>query len=152
MKTNNNISIINKKASFEFEFVAKLVAGIQLQGTEIKSIRESKVNLSDAYCRVEQNELFVYNIHISEYTHGSYNNHKPKRKRKLLLKKDEIRKWHNRVKEKGFSIIPYKVFINDRGLAKVEVALARGKKIHDKRASIKEKDNKRQMDRILKSR
>lgn len=148
MAENKIINIKNKRASFEYEFLDKYVAGIQLTGTEIKSIRESKLNLSDGYCVFINNELWVKNIHISEYKEGSYNNHIPKRDRKLLLNRTELRKIQNETKDKGITIIPTRLFINDKGLAKLEIAVAKGKKLYDKREDIKEKDAKRQMERV----
>lgn len=146
----NNINIKNKRASFEFEFLEKLIAGIQLSGTEIKSIRSGKATLTDSFCRYTGNELFVENMHIAEYEYGTYTNHEPKRKRKLLLQKQELKKLQKKVTEKGLTLIATRLFINNRNLAKVEIALARGKKMHDKRESIKEKDTKRDLDRLKK--
>lgn len=142
------INIRNKKASFEFHFVDKFVAGIVLQGSEIKSIRDGKVNLQASYCLVRGGELFVRELHISPYKQASYLNHDPKRERKLLLSKREIGKLESKSQEKGLTIVPTRLFINDRGLAKLEIALAKGKKIHDKRHDIKEKDLKRDLERI----
>ncbi len=150
MDLHKNVEIINKKAKFEYSFIYTLHAGIVLQGTEIKSIRAVKVNMSDAYCLIKEGELFVHNLHISEYKYGTYNNHEPKRTRKLLIKKIELKKLHNKVKEQGCSIIPFKLFLSDRGFAKLEIALAKGKKNYDKRESLKEKDSKRNLDRIRK--
>jgi len=138
-------TIRNKKASFEFHLLENYVAGIQLTGTEIKSIRDAKANLSDAYCIFENGELWVKNMHISEYKEGSYNNHEPKRQRKLLLTKKEMYKLNQKVKTKGLTIIPVKLFINERGYAKLEIALARGKKFHDKREDLKLKAARREM-------
>jgi SsrA-binding protein len=149
-KQKNKVSIKNKRASFEYEFLDVLTAGLQLTGTEIKSIRDSKANLSDAYCTFINDELVVRNMHVSEYKEGSYNNHEPKRDRKLLLNRTELRKLQNKLKDKGLTIIPTKLFINDKGLAKLEIVLAKGKKTYDKRESLKEKDAKRQMDRSMK--
>lgn len=151
MDLHKNIEIVNKKAKFEYSFSYTLHAGIVLQGTEIKSIRAAKVNMSDAYCLIKNGELFVHNLHISEYKYGTYNNHEPKRIRKLLITKTELKKMHAKVKEQGFSIIPYKLFISERGFAKLEIALAKGKKTYDKRESLKAKDSKRSMDRIRKN-
>jgi SsrA-binding protein len=123
------------------------VAGISLFGTEIKSIRNNKANISDAYCIFIENELFVRNLHVSEYPNGGYSNHKPKRDRKLLLNKQEINKILGKSKEKGNSIVPIRLFINQSGKAKLEIALAKGKKIYDKRESIKAKDQKRDLER-----
>ncbi len=145
----SKIKIKNKKASYEYLLIDRYLAGIQLQGTEIKSIRTGKVSLSEAYCTFKGNELFVINMHIAEYKFGTYNNHEPKRDRKLLLTAHELKKISKKVKEKGFTIIPTFLFINDKGLAKIEVATAKGKKLHDKRESIKTKDIKRDMDRKM---
>lgn len=150
MEIKKNIEIINKKATHEFSFIYTLEAGLVLQGTEIKSIRAGRVNMSDAYCLVKGGELFLYNMHISEYKYGTYNNHEPKRPRKLLVKKLELKKMHGKVKEQGFSIVPYRLFISDRGFAKLEIALAKGKKSFDKRDALKERDSKRSLDRIKK--
>ena len=139
----NNIKIKNKKAYFEYHIVEKLVAGIVLQGTEIKAIRNGKASIAEAYCRYDNGELFIINMHISEYAYGTYNNHTPKRVRKLLLNKKELKKWEKKIKERGFSIIPLTLFINEKGLAKVEIALVIGKKLYDKRAAIKEREQKR---------
>ena len=144
---NNTIKIKNKRASFEYFLIERIVAGIQLTGTEIKSIREGKANLSDAYCSFKGLELYVKSMHIAEYTMGTYNNHEPKRDRKLLLNKRELKKMSTKVKEKGFTIIPVSLFINNRGLAKLEIALAKGKHTYDKRESLKQKDSKREMER-----
>jgi SsrA-binding protein len=141
------ISIKNKKASFEFHFLNTYSAGIILSGTEVKSIREGKANLTDSFCVFIDGELYVKNLHISEYKQGSYNNHEPKRMRKLLLEKIELRKILSKLKDKGTTIIPIQLFFNERGYAKLEIALAKGKKLYDKRESLKEKDVKRQMQR-----
>ncbi len=139
----------NKKASWKYELTDFFVAGIQLRGTEIKSIRAGKVNFTDAYCTITpESEVFVKGLHIAEYKYGTSENHEPKRERKLLLNKQEIRKIRKHLNEKGFTLIPVSLFIDDRGLAKLEIALARGKKLHDKRKDIKEKDMKRDMDRM----
>ena len=145
---SSKINIKNRKASFEYQFIATFVAGISLVGTEIKSIRDNKANISDAHCVFVDNELFVRNLHIAEYPNGGYINHEPKRERKLLLNRQELNKMLGKVKEKGNSIIPIRLFINEKGKAKLEIALAKGKKVYDKRESIKEKDQKRDMDRI----
>ena len=144
------IDIKNKKASFEYYFVQTFRAGLVLYGTEIKSIREGKVNLSDSYCLFSKGELWVHDMHISEYRFGSYYNHQAKRNRKLLLKKNELRKLENKSKEKGFTIIPTLLFVDERGFAKLEIALCKGKHSYDKRESIKLKDNKRELERALK--
>jgi SsrA-binding protein len=144
------IDIKNKKASFEYYFVQTFRAGLVLYGTEIKSIREGKVNLSDSYCLFSKGELWAHDMHISEYRFGSYYNHQAKRTRKLLLKKNELRKLENKSKEKGFTIIPTLLFVDERGFAKLEIALCKGKHSYDKRESIKLKDNKRELERALK--
>jgi len=143
----NQIKIKNKRASFEYFLVEKLVAGIQLYGTEIKSIRTGKVSLADAYCQFVEGELFVKEMHIAEYVMGTHANHDPKRERKLLVTKRELKKLENKTKEKGFTIIPTLLFINENGLAKLEIALARGKHFYDKRDSLKKKDIQREIDR-----
>ena len=145
---SNKINIKNRKASFEYQFIDTFVAGISLVGAEIKSIRNNKANISDAYCVFIDDELFVKNLHIAEYPNGGYSNHEPKRERKLLLNRQELNKMLGKVKGKGNSIIPIRLFINEKGKAKLEIALAKGKKIYDKRESIKEKDQKKDMDRI----
>ncbi|WP_319499402.1 SsrA-binding protein SmpB [uncultured Draconibacterium sp.] len=149
-KPQQNISIKNRKASFNYELVERFVAGIKLVGTEIKSIRNGKVNLTDAYCTLIRGEMYVINLHIAEYELGTVNNHIAKRDRKLLLNKKEIEKLDKKVKESGLTIIPTKLFVNDRGLAKLEIALARGKKTYDKRETLKSKDAKRDIDRAMK--
>ena len=143
----SNINIRNKRATFDYEIIEKYVAGIQLAGTEIKSIREGKASLVDSYCYFVNGELWVKGVHIAEYFYGTYNNHQPNRERKLLLTKKELSKIERKTKESGLTIIPLRLFINERGLAKLEIALARGKKRHDKRETLKLKDAKREMDR-----
>ena len=149
---DNKINIVNKKATYEYQFIEKWVAGIQLTGTEIKSLRQGKASLGDAFCVIKKNELWVKNMHITEYEKGTYANHEPLRTRKLLLRKSELKKLDKKVREKGLTIIPVSVFISERGFAKIEIALAKGKKVHDKRVSIKEKDTKREFDREMKRR
>tara|TARA_Y100000815_G_scaffold41564_1_gene34137 strand:- start:173 stop:628 length:456 start_codon:yes stop_codon:yes gene_type:complete len=144
---SSKVNIKNRKASFEYQFIDKYVAGIMLLGTEIKSIRNNQANISDAHCVFMEEELFVKNLHIAEYSHGGKSNHEPKRARKLLLNRQELNKMIGKVKEKGMSIIPIRLFINDKGKAKLEIALAKGKKVYDKRESIKEKDLKRDIAR-----
>tara|TARA_Y100000766_G_C18449326_1_gene385203 strand:- start:8 stop:460 length:453 start_codon:yes stop_codon:yes gene_type:complete len=141
------INIKNRKASYEYQFLNNFTAGISLTGTEIKSIRNNQANISDAYCIFIDNEVYVRNLHISEYTNGGYANHKPKRDRKLLLNRHEINKLFGKVREKGNSIIPIRLFINETGKAKLEIVLAKGKKLYDKRESIKAKDQKRDFER-----
>ncbi len=145
-----NISIKNRKATFEYELIERFVAGIMLVGTEIKSIRNGKVNLTDSYCQFVNGELYVKNLHIAEYEMGTCNNHIAKRDRKLLLNKKELLKLDKKVRESGLTIIATKLFVNSKGLAKLEIALARGKKTYDKRESLKLKDSKREMDRMRK--
>ena len=144
------INIKNKKASFDYEFVDTYTAGIVLTGTEIKSIRLWKASLVDTYCYFINGELWVKNMHISEYFYGSYNNHTARRERKLLLSKKELRNLQNEEKHPGFTIVPTRLFINEKGLAKLVIALAKGKKQYDKRQSLKEKDDKREIDRMFK--
>lgn len=146
----SDIRIKNRKVTFEFELIEKWIAGIKLTGTEIKSIRGGKVNLTESYCQFYGGELFVKNMHISEYDFGTCNNHEARRDRKLLLNRKELTKLEKKVKESGLTIVCVKLFINDRGLAKLEIALARGKKTYDKRESLKLKDAKRDMDRVMK--
>lgn len=144
------INIKNKRATFDYELLDTFTAGIVLTGTEIKSIRLGKASLVDTFCILEKGELWVRNMNISEYFYGSYNNHAIRRDRKLLLNKKELKKIDRMVKETGYTIVPTRVFINDRGLAKMNIAVARGKKQYDKRQSLREKDDKRVMDRAMK--
>ena len=145
---SDNINIRNRHATFHYELLDKVVAGIVLKGTEIKSIREGKVNLQDGYCYFANGEAFAKGINITPYSQGTHYNHEAARERKLLLKKSELKKLEARVEEKGLALIPVRLFINERGLAKLEIAVARGKKVHDKRDSIKEKDLKRELSRV----
>lgn len=145
----SDIRIKNRKVTFEFELIEKFIAGIKLSGTEIKSIRGGKVNLTESYCQFFGGELYVKNMHISEYEMGTCN-HEARRDRKLLLNRKELIKLEKKVREAGLTIVCVKLFINDRGLAKLEIALARGKKTYDKRESLKLKDAKRDMDRVRK--
>jgi len=147
---DNNVKIRNKRVSWEYFLVDKIVAGIVLTGTEIKSIRNGKANLADSYCYFEGGELFVRNLHISEYNFGSYNNHLEKRDRKLLLNRRELKKMQRQVKEKSMTIIPVVLFVNEKGLAKLEIALAKGKHFYDKRNTLKDKAHKREIDREMK--
>ena len=142
------IVIKNKKASFEYSFLVSYTAGIMLTGTEVKSIREGKATLSESFCILTNGDLWVKNMHIAEYKQGSYNNHEPKRLRKLLLNKNELTKIQSKLKEKGVTIIPTQLFFNERGLAKLEISLARGKKTFDKREDIKKKDQQREIARV----
>lgn len=145
-----DINIKNKRATFDYELVETFMAGIVLTGTEIKSIRLGKASLVDTYCFFERRELWVRNMHIAEYFYGTYNNHNARRDRKLLLNKNELRKISRLTKETGFTIVPIRLFINERGLAKLVIAVARGKKQYDKRQSLREKEDKRSMDRMFK--
>ncbi|HOK52054.1 MAG: SsrA-binding protein SmpB [Bacteroidales bacterium] len=149
-RSTASVEIKNKKASFEYEFLERYTAGIKLTGTEIKSIRAGKANLVDAYCYFEKGELYVKGLHIAEYEWGNLNNHDPRRVRKLLLTKKELNKLYRRSQEKGLTIIAYRLWINERGWAKLDIALARGKKQYDKREDIKKKDLQREMDRHFK--
>lgn len=144
------VLIKNKQANFEYFIIEKYEAGIQLMGTEIKSIRAGKATITDGYCSFIGNELFLMNIHIAEYSFGSFYNHAPKRERKLLLNKKELKKIQGKLKDVGMTIIPLSIVINERGFAKVEIGIAKGKKLHDKRDTLKEKDAKIEMDRRLK--
>ncbi len=146
-KVSKNISVVNKKASFEYFFLEKYSAGMVLTGTEIKSIRLNKFNMVDAYCFFVGKELFVKNLNISKYEQGTHYNHEPLRDRKLLLQKKELKKLANKLTDKGLTIIPTRLFINDAGLAKLDIALAKGKKLYDKRDSIKERDISREKNR-----
>ena len=146
-----NINIKNRRASFDYIFTETFTAGLVLTGTEIKSIRQSKASLVDTYCTFINNELWVKNMHVAEYFYGSYNNHTARRDRKLLLERKELRKLKQAVKNPGFTIVPMRLFINEKGLAKLVIALARGKHEYDKRESIKERDDKRELDRIKRS-
>jgi len=145
-----NIVIKNKKASHDYEFIEKFIAGIVLSGTEIKSIRLGKATLADSYCFFSSGELFIKGMHIAEYWWGNLNNHDPLRERKLLLTSRELKKIERKIKESGLTIIVIKVFINNRGLAKAEIAISKGKKEYDKRETLKRKDASREMDRMRK--
>lgn len=146
----NDINIKNKRAYFDYNLIDKYIAGIALLGTEIKSIREAKANMTDAFCMFIDGNLLVRNLHISEYSHSSFYHHDIKRDRALLLKKKELKKLRVKGEEKGYTIVPLRIFVNERGFAKIEIALAQGKKEFDKRDSMKERDSKREMDRALK--
>lgn len=145
-----SINIKNKRATFDYELIDTYTAGLVLTGTEIKSIRLGKASLVDTFCIFEKSGLWVRNMNISEYFYGSYNNHAARRDRKLLLNKKELKKIERQTKETGYTIVPTRLFINDRGLAKINIAVARGKKQYDKRQSLKEKDDKRMIDRAMK--
>lgn len=150
-KKTPNINIKNRRASFDYIVTESYTAGIVLTGTEIKSIRQSKASLVDTYCTFINDELWVKNMHVAEYFYGSYNNHAARRDRKLLLERKELRKLKEAVKNPGFTIVPMRLYINEKGLAKLVIALARGKHEYDKRESIKERDDRREMDRIRRS-
>lgn len=145
---STDVNIRNKQATYRYEIIDKQIAGMVLKGSEIKSIKEGKVNLQDGHCYFKNGELFARGINITPYAQGSHYNHEADRERKLLLKRAEIRKWETKSQEKGLAIVPLRLFINDRGYAKLEIALARGKKLHDKRESIKERDVKRELSRL----
>lgn len=151
MKAKSDIRILNKKAKFEYIILDRFTAGIQLFGTEIKSIREGKASLVDSYCAVEHGEMFVKQMHIAEYRFGSYANHEAKRDRKLLLTKREIRKLDKATKDTGKTIVPLVLFINEKGLAKLEIALCQGKHAYDKRQSLREADDKREVAQLMKN-
>lgn len=146
-KQGNHVLIKNKRASFDYEFIETFVAGIALTGTEVKSIRLGKASLVDTYCVVERGEVWVKNMYVAEYFYGTYNNHAVRRDRKLLLNRKEIRTIASAAKNSGFTVVPTRLFINDRGLAKVVIAIAKGKKEYDKRQALKERDDKREIDR-----
>jgi len=146
----SRINIRNKRATFDYELIERFSAGLQLVGTEIKSIRLGKASLVDSYCYFVNGELWLKGMRVSEYFYGTFNNHQPERERKLLLKKKELQKLDRKTKESGLTIVPIKLFFNDRGFVKIEIALAKGKKQHDKRESLKMKDAGREMDRVRK--
>ncbi len=148
LKVSSKINIRNKKASYEYELLEKYACGMVLTGSEIKSMRQGKVSLQEAYCVFHNNELFVRGMNISMYKEAGPNNHEPTRERKLLLNKSELKKIKKKLDEKGLTVIPLRLFINDRGLAKLQIAVGKGKKIHDKRNTIRERDEKRELDRI----
>ena len=146
------VSIKNKRARFDYEILDQYTAGIVLSGTEIKSIRNNKASIAESFCEFNQNdELFAVNIYIEEYAFGTRFNHKPRRSRKLLLNKKELKKLNKEVKNSGLTIVPLNLYINDKGFAKILIALARGKKLYDKRETIKDRDNKRNLDRVKKA-
>ena len=150
MKIEKTVNILNRKARFEYEILDELEAGMVLTGTEIKSLRSSKASIAESFCQFIDGELYIINMMIDEYKLGTFYNHKTKRERKLLLHKKELAKLEKKLKDAGNTIVPLKLYINDRGRAKVKIALARGKKLFDKRESIKDRENKRNLDRILK--
>lgn len=144
------VNILNRKASFNYFITDSWEAGIALTGTEIKAVREGKVNLTDGYCIFKNDDLWIKNLHISPYADGGYSNHAPRRERKLLLHRYQLRRLFSKLKEKGVTLIPVRMYINDRGFAKIELGLARGKKMYDKRESIKDAEAKRDIGRIMK--
>lgn len=140
-------NIRNRSAYFEYHIDDKYVAGLVLTGTEVKSIRAGKASFNDSYCYFHKGELWIKSLHISEYTHGTYNNHDPLRERKLLLSKKELKKLEAKIKEKGFTIVPLSIFFSEKGLVKLEIGLGKGKKLHDKRETIKARDSEREIKR-----
>jgi SsrA-binding protein len=144
------VNILNKRAKFEYEIIDRYTAGMVLTGTEIKSIRLGKANIAESFCEFQEHELFVINSHIEEYLYGHQYNHKPKSERKLLLNKKELKSLLKDVEAKGLTIIPLRLFTNEKGMAKLDIALCKGKKTFDKRETIKDRDNKRDLDRIKK--
>jgi SsrA-binding protein len=144
----SDVNITNRQASFQYELIEKFIAGIALMGTEIKSIREGKVNLQDGFCFFNNGQVYARGINITPYAQGTHYNHEAARERKLLLKKSEIGRLEGKVEKKGLTLVPIRLFINERGFAKLEIALARGKKVHDKRESIKERDIKRELGKL----
>ena len=150
-KFQNKVSIKNKKAFFEYEILDKYVCGIQLHGTEVKSIRESKASIKEGYCYIDNGEVFIKGMNVTEYSHGGYVNHEPLRIRKLLLNRKEINKIEKKLKDKGITLVPLSLFLTEKGYIKLEIALAKGKKLFDKRDSLKDKDVKRDIDRALKN-
>ena len=144
------MEIKNRSAYFEYHIDDKYTAGMLLRGTEVKSLREGKANFNDSYCLLHKGELWLRSFHISEYSHGTANNHDPIRERKLLLNRRELKKLESKIKEKGYTIIPLRLFFNEKNLAKLEIGLAKGKKLHDKRETIKQRDVEREMKRYIK--
>jgi SsrA-binding protein len=144
------MEIKNRSAYYEFYVDDKFTAGIALLGTEVKSLRAGRASFNDSYCLFQDGELWIRSLHIAEYSHGTVNNHDPVRERKLLLSKRELKKLQSKIKEKGYTVIPLRIFFNEKNLAKMEIGLAKGKKLHDKRESIKERDTDREMKRYLK--
>jgi SsrA-binding protein len=149
-KLSNTVNIENRRAKFEFQFLETLTAGIVLKGTEIKSIREGKAGLADSYCYFKNEELFIRNFHISEYSEASFYSHEPMRERKLLLTKTELNKLNKKIKDQGLTIVPVKLFISEKGFAKLNIALAKGKKEFDKRDDIKKRDLQKELNRKFK--
>jgi len=152
MSNTNTKQIVNRKAKFEYHFLQGFEAGMVLKGTEVKSLRIGDGNLNDAYCHIVNGEVYIKSMYIAEYSFGNINNHKTRRDRKLLLRKSEMRKISKKITEKGFTVVPYKVYFSERGHAKVEIFIAQGKQGFDKRQTMKDRDNKRDLDRIKKER
>lgn len=151
MAQNTPKEIVNRKAKFEYQFIDRYEAGIVLVGTEVKALREGLTNLTDAFCHFDKNgNLQIHNLYIGEYKYGTYNNHDTKRERRLLLNKSELKKIEKATQEKGMTMVPYKIYFTDRGFVKVEIWSAQGKKMYDKRQSMKERDTKRRLDKIMK--
>jgi SsrA-binding protein len=146
----NFMEIKNRQAYFEYFIDDTFVAGIMLTGTEVKSLREGKANFNDSYCIFQKDELWLRSFHISEYSHGTVNNHDPVRERKLLLNRRELKKMQSKIKEKGYTIVPLRLFFNEKNLVKIEIGLAKGKKLHDKRETIKQRDTQREIKRYIK--
>lgn len=151
MRLKSDVNIKNRRATFDYAILDRYIAGIQLFGTEIKSIRESKASLADTYCQFANGELWVKQMHIAEYRFGSYANHEARRDRKLLLQKKELRKLERLTRDTGKTITPLRMFINERGLAKMEIALCQGKHTYDKRQSLREQDDKRELQRVMRN-
>ncbi len=145
---NSTINIKNKRARYEYEILDKYTAGMVLKGSEIKSIRQSKASITEGYCAFEKDELYILNMHIQEYEKGGYTNHAPTRKRKLLLQRAELRKIQKKMKDVGMTIVPLRLYISEKGYAKLDIAIGRGKKLYDKREDLKQKDVKRSLDRL----
>ena len=143
------MELSNRKAYYEYNIEAKYIAGLVLSGTEIKSLRAGKASFNDSYCLINKGEIWIKNLHIAEYSHGTANNHDPLRERKLLLQKKEIRKIESKLKEKGYTLVPLRIYFNEKRLAKMEIGLGKGKKLHDKRETIKQRDTEREMKRYL---
>jgi SsrA-binding protein len=151
MSAQRSIKIKNKKARFEYEILDRYTAGIVLRGTEIKAIREGKASIAESFCEFSNHELYVINMTVQEYSHATHYNHNPKSERKLLLNRNELKKLEKEVKNTGLTIIPFLLYTNDKGLAKLDIALCRGKKQYDKRETIKDRESKRNLSRIKKS-
>lgn len=152
LKFKKEVEVINRKAEYEYKFIQSFEAGIMLTGTEVKSVRLGEVNLKDAFCFFRKGELYIKNLYIAEFKYGNINNHETRRLRKLLLKKPELAKLEKKMKEKGFTLVPYRLYLSERGFVKLEICLSQGKKSYDKRQSIKERESKRDLARLNKMR